>query len=311
MEVEILIPKKVQKAIKKRFRMSGKSFFLTYPQCKMSRQEVHEALLVLGPFDYFICSREYHDDGNPHIHVLVVYPKKKDISNERYFDIGGYHGDYRTARSNDSVRDYIMKSDEKPLEYGVFDSNAQSVVQKRAMENKIILSKTMTELVDEGIIHISHYNLIRQAKESYKIDAIPIPEYMPKTCLWILGDTGIGKSRYVRDTYPGKFYNKQMNKWWDGYSGEEVVLIDDLDLHGACLGHHLKIWADCYSFSAEVKGGMIRPVIHTFIVTSQYTIDRIWDKPKNLDQEWDHEMCAALYRRFKVVTVKDGQLIPA
>lgn len=309
MEVEILIPKKIQKAIKKRFRMSGKSFFLTYPQCKLTREEAHEAILSLGTYDYFMCSREYHEDGHPHLHMLVVYPKKKDISNERYFDILGYHGDYRTARSNDSVREYIMKTDDKPLEYGIFDSNAQTAVQKRAIENKILLDKSMVELVDEGLIHLSHYNLIRHAKEAYKIDSIKVPEYMPKTCLWIMGDSGIGKSRYVRDNFTGLFFEKSMNKWWDGYLGQEVVLIDDLDLDGVHMGHNLKIWADCYSFTAEIKGGSVRPYIHTFIVTSQYTIDRIFCE-KNGELH-NYELGQALYRRFKVVTVKDGKLIPA
>lgn len=309
MEVEVLIPKKVQKALKPRFRMAGKSFFLTYPKCRLTKDEAHEALLLLGPFDYFLCSREYHEDGDPHLHCLIIYPKKKDISNERYFDISGYHGDYRTAKSNEKVRDYILKADLSPLEIGIFDSNSQSAVQRRAIENKLILGLSMPQLVDQGIIHISHYNQIRQAKESYKIDSIQVPQYMPKSCFWIVGDTGIGKSRYVRETYGDKVYAKQMNKWWDGYAGEEVVLIDDFDLAGQCLGHYLKIWADCYSFLAEVKGGTIRPVINTFIVTSQYTIDEIWKKSK--DGEWDYQMCAALFRRFKVVTVKDGALVPA
>ena len=67
---------------------------------------------------------------------------------------------------------------------------------------------------------------------------------------------------------------KPMNKWWDGYAGEEVVVLDDFDpRHAEHLSYYLKIWADHYAFNAEVKGGMIRVRPKTVIVTSQYAIE--------------------------------------
>jgi hypothetical protein len=64
--------------------------------------------------------------------------------------------------------------------------------------------------------------------------------------------------------------------------------------HGKWCGYFFKIWADRYSFNAEVKGGkiIIRPKI--IIVTSQYTIEEVFT------EERDRE---AINRRFKITNI--------
>lgn len=80
------------------------------------------------------------------------------------------------------------------------------------------------------------------------------------------------------DEYQRPPYEKDQNKWWDGYTDEPVVLLDDADgtlaLEG--LTRRLKIWTDKYGVSGEVKGGHI-PLHHRlFIVTSNVSPDQIW-----------------------------------
>lgn len=83
------------------------------------------------------------------------------------------------------------------------------------------------------------------------------------------------------------------NKWWDGYQGEQVVVLDDLDKKAAeHLGHHLKLWGDKWSFTAEAKGSAIAPQYKMFVVTSNYDIE---DLIKD-----DSVMLEAIQRRFKV-----------
>ena len=63
---------------------------------------------------------------------------------------------------------------------------------------------------------------------------------------------GIGESYAVRSLYPN-LYVKSSTKWWDGYTNQDVVLVDDLD--SDALKHYIKIWADPYKFVGETKGG--------------------------------------------------------
>lgn len=42
----------------------------------------------------------------------------------------------------------------------------------------------------------------------------------------LVGLPGTGKSRYCWENYPNLF-SKPSGNWWDGYNGEETVLLDD------------------------------------------------------------------------------------
>lgn len=127
---------------------------------------------------------------------------------------------------------------------------------------------------------------------------LPSIEPLSSTCgIWLFGRTGAGKSRGVRSNHP-KLYPKPLNKWWDGYSDQEVVLLDDVDYNQTSwIGNFLKIWSDHYPFIAEMKGGsrLIRP--KRVIVTSQYTIQNLFT---------DVALQEALLRRFKVINKIEG-----
>ena len=84
-------------------------------------------------------------------------------------------------------------------------------------------------------------------------------------------------------------YIKAQNKWFDGYAGERVILLDDLDTN--ILGHYLKIWSDKYSCQGEVKGGTVKLRHHVFVVTSNYSIKELFKD--------DEQMHDAIKRRFK------------
>jgi len=106
---------------------------------------------------------------------------------------------------------------------------------------------------------------------------------------WYWGPPGTGKSHKARTENPGA-YIKAQNKWFDGYEGEEVIILDDFDTDK--LGHYLKIWTDKWSCSGEIKGGTVKLQHKKFIVTSNYSIDDLWQDAPQMQQ--------AIRRRCKV-----------
>lgn len=97
--------------------------------------------------------------------------------------------------------------------------------------------------------------------------------------LWLFGPTGTGKSYRARQHTP--FYNKLINKWWDGYEGEDNVIIEEWSPDNDKTTQRLKLWADRYDFPAEVKGGYIRIRPRLIIVTSNYDMRQCFPRDED------------------------------
>lgn len=109
---------------------------------------------------------------------------------------------------------------------------------------------------------------------------------------WWIGPTGSGKSRTLWERYPNH-YQKSLNKWWDGYDYQETVAIEEWSPKNEVTASFLKIWADRYPFSAEIKGGTLQKVRPArIIVLSNYSIEDCF--PLAEDRE-------PILRRFKIV----------
>lgn len=173
----------------------------------------------------------------------------------------------------------------------------------QAEKNKTLIEKSITELVNEGHVPFTSVPSLIKAKQFWNM-INPGEEKEKKQNIWIYGDPGCGKTRFVKETFKDSLYEKPMNKWWDGYNLEDNVLIDDFDKQGTCLGHYLKIWGDRYfGWKGETKGGTIKPNFKRMLITSNYHPDELWGGPTG-----DPQLVEAITRRFRVVKMSKGEL---
>lgn len=76
------------------------------------------------------------------------------------------------------------------------------------------------------------------------------------TVTWYWGDTGVGKTRAVFDAYDkDEIYVKDSTKWWNGYTQQKVILIDDFN--GEWEIRNLLRLLDRYKYTGETKGGYV------------------------------------------------------
>lgn len=276
-----------------KFRLNGHGFFLTYPQCAETKEDLLDFLLKLGA-DKVVVAREKHESGEPHLHAYLKFEKKKDIRKPTYFDFKGYHGNYQTAKCPAAVIKYVKK-DEDFLEFNISikDYEKGQKMHKSVVGQELITKqKTVEEAVKEHPELIFQYGSLKRNVDQYLLNTTA-PWSGFRENLWIVASTGKGKSQWCYRTYPDA-YRKSQNKWWDGYTGQETVILEDMDTN--VLGHYLKIWGDHYACTGEIKGGTV-PLFHKrFIITSQYYISNLWKD--------DTEMAEAIARRFKTVTVE-------
>ena len=101
------------------------------------------------------------------------------------------------------------------------------------------------------------------------------------------GKTGTGKTRRAFAHSPGSVYFKDpSNKWWDGYWGQETIVIDDYtnsSQNGLNTDYMLRL-LDLYPMTLEVKGAttfMSRTTLR-IIVTSNLTVETLW--PTHIDE---------------------------
>lgn len=108
---------------------------------------------------------------------------------------------------------------------------------------------------------------------------------------YFYGPTGTGKTRLANEISPGAYY-KNPGKWWDGYDGTSDIIIDDF--MGTIPFSELLRLTDRYEHRVECKGGMFNFAPKRIFITSNYSIEKIYQE--HLDKYSGHDM--ALRRRI-------------
>lgn len=257
-------------------------------ECEEWVAESHATYLCVG--------KEVGESGTPHLQGYVQWTARRRLAfcKERFTRA---HWEVSRAKDPAAAQTYCQK-DGNYQEYGVMaqgGADNAGGARKRAYEAFKAGGAVAAEEAEPIVWAYQGHNLAKN------IVRAPVPRPDIK-CTWYHGKAGSGKSRAawarflegpVEDRLPMAYAKTGDNRWWNGYRGEEYVIIDDL-AKGAIHLALILTWCDRYPCRVETKGGM-EPLYATDItITSNLAPDECFEKCTDEER-------AALFRRFEII----------
>lgn len=112
----------------------------------------------------------------------------------------------------------------------------------------------------------------------------PPPAPKKKDVYWFYGPSGSGKTRHAVEMGGDDYWISARDlKWWDGYYGQKVVIIDDFR-GDFCTFHELLRILDRYPYRVQIKGSSLWLQADTIIITSCYSYEEVYDTREDIDQ---------------------------
>lgn len=202
---------------------------------------------------------------------------KKNINN-------AVHAEPRRGSQDDAIK-YCTKEDtrvEGPFEQGTIKAQGA----RTDLDNVAELCKKKTPIKEIANEYPTTY--IKYHRGIEKLIAL---QYEHRTDAprveWLWGDTGVGKTRTCVERHTS-YYIKDSTKWWDGYTQQEAIIIDDYNPDGYLDLRYLLKLTDRYHLLVENKGGYI-PVNSPHIYIT-------YDKPPN--EIWHGKELEQISRRI-------------
>lgn len=208
---------------------------------------------------YEICP----ETKRPHLQGFVQWENKRSLG-KFSTEFGNCHVMKNTGTATQN-RAYCTKSETKdPAHNPQFEEFGELTNQGQRTDWTAAVTQLKTNDVTEVIEAQPHLLPCIRALERFKTLSLK-PKHRDVTVIVIYGEAGSGKTRYCYDNY-ADIYSKPRGEWWDGYTGQKTILLDDY--YGYMPYCELLRVLDRYPYQVPVKGGYVHAQWDTVLITS-------------------------------------------
>ena len=223
-----------------------------------------------GVASYIIAQEELAPTTNePHLQGYIQFKGKKRLTwiKKNIHETAHWEMARGTGKENAA---YCSKPDTRlagPWEKGQLVTQGKTAGLEQACD--MVVARATDEAIAEALpgVYVRHFRGLQELRRALKIT----PEqrtWLPE--LWVLiGASGSGKSRWARETFPDAFWKSAGTAWWDGYWGQDTVVLDDFSGRFMPLTD-LQHLLDGNPMQVEIKGGSVPMLARRIVITSNW-----------------------------------------
>ncbi len=214
-----------------------------------------------------------NENKTPHLQGYIEMKNQMTLSNlKKKINCNHIHIEKRKASAKQAAN-YCKGIHPKKqpndviYEYGEI-SNQGKRKNIQVLKERVLAGEKLKEIILSD--DINNFQDIRIVEKFKQYCSKPRDSNDPPTVIWIWGETGTGKTRYVYDKHKDIYSTLSTYQWWDGYEQQEVILIDDMR-KDFCKFHTLLKLLDRYPHKVQIKGGTVEINSKYIYITAPYS----------------------------------------
>lgn len=198
--------------------------------------------------------------GTPHLQGYIYFDNAKTFSKIQKLLPKGAH--IELAKGNALENNSYCKKEGDFKEFGTRPAQGKRN-DIELVKDEINSGRGMRDIIEIA----SNYQTLKTAEMILKYKEKK-RNWKPSV-IWIYGDSGSGKTKTAYELLSNPYRKtNSTGKWWDGYDGDEDVILDDIKDTSKEMYSSLLELLDRYDTRVEVKGGSRQFLAKRIIVTS-------------------------------------------